>query len=168
MKSLFFFLLVAAFAAATPSVETPAAFRDADTAPTNSITWKTAEPADALARGDWWKLFADPALNDLIARALANNQDLRAAAARVEQARAGAGIAHSAYWPQLAANGGIVRERTSSTTETVFPDTLTTTYRAPLVASWEIDLFGRVRNLTAARAQIPMRPRPHLKACGWR
>lgn len=138
--------------AATPAVETPTAFRDAvetDSAAA-AIAWKTAEPADALGRGEWWTLFRDPMLDELISRALANNQDLRAAAARVEQARAAAGIARSAYWPQLAANGSVMRERTSTTTENTQPETIATTYRAPLVASWEIDLFGRVRHLTAS------------------
>lgn len=134
---------------ARPAAPVPAAYRDAD----HSVAWKTAVPADAFARGEWWKLFADPALDELETRALAANQDLRAAAARVEQARAVAGLARSNYWPQIAANGSITRERTSSTTENVFPDVLTTTDRTALSAAWELDLFGRVRRLSeSARA----------------
>jgi multidrug efflux system outer membrane protein len=154
MKTIPLFLITAsaAFAAATPSLETPAAYRDV--APDDVVVWKTGEPADLFARGEWWKLYADPALDGLETRALSANQDLRAAAARVEQARATAGVARSSYWPQVAANGSVTRERTSGTTENVLPDSLTTTYRAPLGASWEIDLFGRVRHLTAsARAE---------------
>ncbi len=152
MKTLFLLLAAVSSIAATPAVQTPAAYRDA---PADSgILWKTAEPADADGRGEWWKLFADPALDALIAQALASNQDLRAAAARVEQARAAAGFAGSSYWPQIAANGFVARERSSSTTENVLPDSLSTTYRTPLTVSWEIDLFGRVRQLTAsARAE---------------
>lgn len=148
MKTFLFSLLTvsAAFAATpVPEIATPAAFRDAD-----GITWKTGQPADELARGDWWKLFADPVLDDLVVRALASNQDLRAAAARVEQARAAAGIARSDYWPQLALGGSVTREQTSETTANVQPHALATTYRSPLVASWEIDLFGRVRKLAAS------------------
>jgi multidrug efflux system outer membrane protein len=116
--------------------------------------WKTGEPADALARGEWWKLFGDDVLSALETEALAANQDLHAAAARVEQARAAAGLARANYWPQFAVNGSVTRERASGTTDNVLPDTLTTTYRAPLVASWELDLFGRVRRLTeSARAE---------------
>src|SRR5258706_14019156 len=107
--------------AAPPAVDARAAYRDAD----SSIAWKTAEPVSILARGAWWKLFADSALDELETRALAANQDLRAAAARVEQARAAAGVARSDYWPQIAVNGFVSRERTSSTTENVFPNTLT-------------------------------------------
>ncbi|HVU24324.1 MAG TPA: TolC family protein, partial [Opitutus sp.] len=132
-----------------PRVAAPSAWRD--TGATGA--WKAAVPSDALARGEWWKLYADPALDDLESRALAANQDLRASAARVEQARAAAGLVRSDYWPQLAATGAVSRERTSSTTGNVFPETLTTTYDAPLVASWELDLFGRVRRLSeSARA----------------
>lgn len=146
MKSLLLSLLTASAAfAVTPEVATPAAFRDAD-----GIAWKTGEPADELVRGDWWKLFADPVLDDLVLRALGNNQDLRAAAARVEQARASAGIARGDYWPQLALGSSVTREQTSATTANVQPHSLATTYRAPLVASWELDLFGRVRKLAAS------------------
>ncbi|HWA87182.1 MAG TPA: efflux transporter outer membrane subunit [Opitutus sp.] len=158
MKYISFLLVGAAPAFAFPSVgpdykqpatAVPAMWRDAG--PPNA--WKVAAPADTLARGEWWKLFSDPVLDGLESRALAANQDLRAAAARVEQARAAAGLARSAYWPHLAADGAVVRERTSSTTGNVFPETLTTTYDAPLTASWEIDLFGRVRRLgESARA----------------
>ncbi len=132
-----------------PSASVPAAYRDTE----NPRAWKTAEPAEHLARGEWWKLFGDLMLDELEVRALAANQDLRAAAARVEQARAAAGLARSAYWPQLAANGSVTRERTSSATDNVFPDSLTTTDRASLNAAWELDLFGRVRRLSeSARA----------------
>ena len=132
-----------------PPVETPATYRDAET----FGSWKTAAPADTVVRGEWWKLFADPALDAFEARALTGNQDLRATAARVEQARAAAGLARSNYWPQLVVDPSVTRERSSSTTDNVLPQPLTTTYRAPLVASWELDLFGRLRRLNeSARA----------------
>jgi outer membrane protein, multidrug efflux system len=115
-----------------------------------SIAWKTAEPADILPRGEWWTHFADPTLDELITGALAANQDLRAAAARVEQARAAAGVARGGYWPQIAAQGDVSRARTSSTTDNVFPNSLTTTYQAPLGIAWELDLFGRVRHMNAS------------------
>lgn len=160
MKTFLFLLIVSAPAfAALPSVgpnyarasaDAPAAYHDA----ASDVAWKAAEPADATIRGEWWKLFADPTLDELETRALAANQDLRAAAARVDQARAAAGFARSAGWPQLALNPSVTRERTSTTTDNVFPATQATTYRAPLIASWEIDLFGRVRRLSeSARAE---------------
>jgi multidrug efflux system outer membrane protein len=133
-----------------PSTAAPNAWRDAD----NPDVWKVAVPADAFARGEWWKVFSDPALDELEGRVQIANQDLRAAAARVEQSRAAAGLARGAYWPQIAADASVVRERTSATTENKFPEPQTTTYRIPLLAAWEIDLFGRVRRLNeSARAE---------------
>ncbi len=133
-----------------PATVTPDAWRDAD----NAGSWKTAEPSDALARGEWWKLFSDPTLDELETRALAANQDLRAAAARVEQARAAAGQTRSAYWPQIAVGGIVNRERISTTTDNTVPNSLATTYRLPLEATWELDLFGRIRRLSeSARAE---------------
>lgn len=132
-----------------PSTAASAAYRD----PADPGAWKAAAPADTRPRGEWWRIFADEALDGLESRTLAANQDLRAAAARVEQARAAAGFERGAAWPQLAAGPSAVRERTSGTTDNVFPDSLTTTYRLPLVISWELDLFGRVRRLAeSARA----------------
>ncbi len=133
-----------------PSAPAAATWRDS----ADATAWKTGAPADAFGRGEWWKLFADPALNDLETRALAANQDLQAAAARVEEARASAGLARSAYWPQVGVNPAVTREQGSLTAPNALPDSLATTYRAPLAASWELDLFGRVRRLTeGARAE---------------
>ena len=159
MKIAALFFVTAALASASlpsvgpnykqPDVTAPATYLDTQ----DLGSWKTTAPADALARGEWWKLFADAALDDLETRALAANQDLRAAAARVEQSRAAAGLARSAYWPQIAANGSVSREQTSTTVDNALPQPLSTTYRSPLSASWELDLFGRVRRLNeSARA----------------
>ena len=121
-----------------PAVDAPAAYRDLPAAPGSEMN---------AAPDEWWRLFADPALATLEARALAANQGLRAAAARVEEARAAAGLARSAYWPQIAASPSLVRERTSSTVDNPLPQSPATTASAPLVASWELDLFGRIRRL---------------------
>ncbi len=118
------------------------------------VAWKQAAPAETLPRGDWWKPFNDPALDDLVARALSANQNLAAAAARVEQARAAAGIARSNYLPSVALDPSVNRSRTSRTTDNVQPVAESTTYRAALDATWELDLFGRVRRLNeGARAE---------------
>ena len=93
--------------------------------------------------------FADPELAALIDRALANNQDLAAAAARVDQARALAGAARADFFPQVGIDASAARQRS-----------LDNNYRAsdyarlPGVATWELDLWGRVRKSTkAARAE---------------
>jgi outer membrane protein, multidrug efflux system len=102
--------------------------------------------AGQLAR-EWWRDFGDQELDRFIDEALRENQSLKAAVARVEQARALTGVARAAYLPAVAATGLVTREQTSETTTNRFPSSLTTTYRLPLTLSWELDLFGRVRRL---------------------
>src|ERR1700758_1543772 len=104
-------LLVALLAACSleptykrPEVDTPVAFKETPAASATSAasapsgapgasaqdngTWKQAQPADDAHRGEWWAIFGDPQLNALEEQAAAANQDLKAAAARVQQARA--------------------------------------------------------------------------------
>jgi multidrug efflux system outer membrane protein len=150
LATSFFALAAASAFAALPSVG-PDYHRPGVTAP---LAWKAGAASDSLPRGDWWTLFNDAALDDLETRALHANQNLQAAAARVEQARAAAGIARSNYFPSVGARASVDRTRTSETTDNVFPVTETTLYRGALDASWEIDLFGRVRRLSeTARAE---------------
>jgi multidrug efflux system outer membrane protein len=159
MKPLSLFTLVAALSspalAAFPSVgpnyqkpdtAAPASFRD--------VAGSASDPSASLPSA-WWLVFNDPALNQLEAAALDANQDLRAALARVEQARAIVGAARSSYLPSLAVEPSFTRERTSRTTDNKLPDSPSTTYRLPLDLTWELDLFGRVRRLNeTSRAEL--------------
>lgn len=120
-----------------PEAPAPALYRDID--------WQQAFPAEATPRGDWWKLFSDPSLDELEQRAIARNQDLRATAARVAEAAASAGIVRSAFWPQLSANPAVERSRMSTTTDNPFPVAISNDFSLPFFATWEIDVFGRVR-----------------------
>lgn len=130
-----------------PDITTPAAYRDAASVATSVSEWSLSP--------DWWRTFNDPALDALITRALAANQDLRAALARVEQARALASVARSAYLPSLAADPSLTRERSSRNAPNALPDSPATTHRLSLDLSWELDLFGRVRRLNqSARADL--------------
>jgi multidrug efflux system outer membrane protein len=143
--SLSLSLAAAATAAVGPDYERPAV-----AAP---VAWNATTSLEILPRGDWWMLYGDAELTALINRALSANQDLVAAAARVEQARAAAGIARSAYFPSAAVGASADRSRTSRTTDVVMPLAQTETIRGALDASWELDLFGRVRRLNeGARA----------------
>src|SRR5690606_24462908 len=71
-----------------PAVDVPTTFKEASLSPAEQQRWKQAQPADDLARGRWWAIFKDPALDALQTQAMQANQDLQAAAARVKQARA--------------------------------------------------------------------------------
>jgi outer membrane protein, multidrug efflux system len=143
MKRLFLFLSLATAASASlpavgpdyvrPGTDAPAAYRDAD--------WRPAAPADSLPRGNWWAIYSDPELGRLESLASVHNQDLRAAAARVEEAAASAGLARSAFWPQVAVSPSATRERFSTTTDNAYPDSQATDLSVPVLATWELDLF---------------------------
>jgi NodT family efflux transporter outer membrane factor (OMF) lipoprotein len=119
--------------------------------------WAPARPADAQARGAWWEDFKDPQLSALEHRLDAANQDVRAAAARFQQARQIAREAGSNLFPTLDANASATRERSSANSPLAgLVGSKSSTYDdllAGLSLSWEIDVFGRLRNtLAAARA----------------
>ncbi|MGO4382226.1 efflux transporter outer membrane subunit [Pseudoduganella sp. RAF53_2] len=146
-----------------PAIETPAAFKESQsaTAPVGVVTaadgsrWKQAQPAEQQPRGEWWLAFNDPALNELIAEATKANANLAVAAARVKQARAIAGIAEADRIPQIGVGVGAQRGQ-QSPTELGLPAgtnvSPSTAYSARLTASYEVDLFGRVSsNVAAAR-----------------
>ncbi|HVT71959.1 MAG TPA: efflux transporter outer membrane subunit [Lacunisphaera sp.] len=118
------------------------------------IAWRAAASTDTLPRGEWWKLFHDETLDRLEDRALTANQGLVAAAARVAEARAAAGLARSSYFPAVGVRPAFDRGRTSTTTDNVFPIAESTTWQGEFDAAWELDLFGRIRRLNeSARAE---------------
>jgi len=138
-----------------PSVETPDAFRQAALAlPENERgSWKPAEPAEAQPRGEWWKVFGDPVLDQLITEATKGSPALAAAAARVSQSRALLGITSSEGGVQLSGGAGPVNTRSSPGSLGLPPGTdvsSRTLWRAPLIANYEVDLFGRIRDGVAA------------------
>ena len=100
----------------------------------------------------WWTVYGDPTLDKLVEEALANNQDIALAVARVDEARALVGVSESQLWPSIDGNVGANRSRTSSRTDLFFPGfpVYRTNYRATLDMSYEIDFWGRIRNANAA------------------
>jgi len=111
------------------------------------------EPKDAAATADleWWKRFDDPVLDGLIATALANNKNVKIAAANVDQAAGVLQSTRSPLYPQLNYQGSAARERFSEGGATGLPSGIsnpTNAYQVLAGASWEIDLWGRVRRLT--------------------
>jgi multidrug efflux system outer membrane protein len=120
--------------------------------------WKIAEPRDEVPKGEWWKVFGDARLDELEASALAGNQDLRAAVARVDEARSAARISRSRFLPDLSLDPLVKRERTSGNLPTPVPFDIpvghVNTFSFPFDLSYEVDLWGRVRrSFEAARAQ---------------
>jgi NodT family efflux transporter outer membrane factor (OMF) lipoprotein len=119
-----------------PEVETPAAYKEAG-------DWLVAKPADTVPKGAWWRIFNDPALDALMEQVNVSNQTLRAAEARYTSSRASVAAARSGLFPSVALNSGASRSRRGQA------DT-TKNYTVALDASWEVDLWGRVRRLVEA------------------
>lgn len=120
--------------------------------------WKEGKPADAVPKGNWWMLFQDETLNHLEERALAGNQDLKAAAARIEQARAQSRQSKAAFFPELSLDPTYARTRYSPNAGLAFPIDQAHNIRVPLDLSYELDLWGRVRRgLEAARRNADAR-----------
>ncbi len=101
-------------------------------------------PQEAVVRC-WWKVFDDPILTWLIEQAAESNLDIRVAAARVNEARSRIGVVTGELFPTIDAVGTISRQRYSENGLTTLGGTTETSYSAGFDASWEIDLFGRIR-----------------------
>jgi NodT family efflux transporter outer membrane factor (OMF) lipoprotein len=117
--------------------------------------WKVSAPADTATRGRWWTMFADPDLDALEAQVSDANQSLKAALARLEQARAQTRIARSSWFPTLTAEASATRGEASIYAPGYAPGKTRTGNSFILSGdlSYEIDVFGRVRNTVAgARA----------------
>jgi multidrug efflux system outer membrane protein len=132
-----------------PSVDAPDAFRFED---------KDAKDARSLADTVWWEQFQDPAMNELIGIALAENKDVNIAAARVDQFLGRLASTRSPLFPQVSAGLNAQRQRASELSVVPPPAGVSPVgdqYEAALSVSWEIDVFGRLRRQTeAARADL--------------
>ncbi len=105
----------------------------------------------------WWKVFSDPVLDRLVDEALANSHDLRAAAERIEQARALLGVARADQLPDIGVDASVGRTRASERGSFPLPPEAieTSTYRVVLRAAWELDFWGKFRRASeAARAEL--------------
>jgi len=147
-------LLLAACTAVGPDFEAPEtplpdAYREAAGAP-------ATPEGGSEARPDWWALFDDPELTELVGRVRANNHEARAGLARLEQARALLGVARADRLPQLAFEPSWSRAQSSDAVEFlpgVTNGRTQSTTTVPVTLGWELDLFGRIRRATeAARA----------------
>lgn len=117
--------------------------------------WKPIEPMEKSDRGEWWKIFGDSSLNDLETQAIAANNTLKAAFSRVQQSRAEVRAVASTLFPTIDLGGNAVRSKPATASTAAFggsgaPLKPYNLYSAGAVASYEVDLFGRVRDSEAA------------------
>jgi NodT family efflux transporter outer membrane factor (OMF) lipoprotein len=137
-----------------PPVETPSSFKE-------SQEWKVAQPRDQGPRGNWWDVFGDSTLNDLVSKVDIDNQNIKVAEANVRQARALTAQARSAFFPTVtggasatrASAGGGRSGSSGTSTGTAGGPRVSNAYSVDLDATWELDLWGRVRrNVESAEA----------------
>lgn len=132
-----------------PDISTPAQFKQAE-------GWKAAVPADALERGAWWELYGDGELNALVGRLNVSNQTLAASEAQYRQARALLRSGRAAFLPTLSSSAGMTRAgqgggdstlRTADgfSVEGSNSASISKSYDLSLNASWELDVWGKLR-----------------------
>jgi NodT family efflux transporter outer membrane factor (OMF) lipoprotein len=147
-------------------VDTPAAYKELTPFDfQNTDGWKVAQPKDDTLRGQWWEIFNDPQLNALEEKVNVSNQSIASAAASFLAARAMVKEARSQLFPAVTTNPSITVQRPSATTSSrgsssgtgtgtgssSSPGTFTD-YTLPFDATWQPDLFGRIRNTVRSAA----------------
>jgi NodT family efflux transporter outer membrane factor (OMF) lipoprotein len=103
--------------------------------------WKPSEPNDVFNRGPWWEIFKDDALNQLEVRIDISNENVKAAAAAYDQARALVAQARAGFWPTVGVSAGKQRGSTDGG-RTLTTDT------AGVSANWDLDIWGQIRRST--------------------
>lgn len=128
-----------------PTAEVPADFKEAP-------NWKPAQPSDAISKGKWWEIYQDPQLNALEDQINVSNQNLKIAQAQFLQARAALKISRSNYFPTITGGASATRIHQSQNRPLISATTATTysDYSVPFDASYEADLWGRVRRTVEA------------------
>jgi outer membrane protein, multidrug efflux system len=134
-----------------PSAEVPPVWQP-------EAPWHEAAPDDSALKGNWWELFHDPQLDPLVEKALAGNQNLRVAAARLQQSQAELSIARSALFPAVELSTSASRGKDSANRPLAAyaqpnQSTVQNDFRLGPSVNYELDLFGRVRReVEGARA----------------
>lgn len=143
--SLIFVLLLAGCATSLPKLDeaklpaVPAEFKE---------NFTIAAPAEAQPRGEWWKAFSDPVLDELVARAERSNSSIRIAGARLAQARAIARVTDAARSPQVGV--GARAQRFQGIVNGSPPGPARSVFATGIDLSYEVDLFGRLSHASDA------------------
>jgi outer membrane protein, multidrug efflux system len=139
-----------------PSTVQTESFREAEDL-RETGKWKVGTPAAHLDRGTWWKVFGEKELDRLQEEAAAGNLTVQAMEARVRQSRAAAGQVRAQFFPAIDGNASATRQKPNAVARGMAPGNelaIENSLKSGLTLSYELDLFGRVRNRSkAARAE---------------
>jgi NodT family efflux transporter outer membrane factor (OMF) lipoprotein len=146
-----------------PVAETPTAYKELTPADFKDTQgWKVAQPRDAALHGKWWEIFNDPQLNALEEKVNVSNQNIASAAASFLAARAMVREARAQLFPTVTTTPAITTQRASGTNGAGGGSTGSgsvatskgtfTEYTLPFDATWQPDLFGRIRNTVRSAA----------------
>src|ERR1700721_4484477 len=129
-----------------PAVNVPQEYRTPEPQP--------ATQASSLGNEQWWQLYQDPVLTKLIHTAIAQNYDVRIAAARVLEAQAQGGITRSNQLPSASVGADVFSQQNAKVTK-LFPSYQVNGGELNLSVIWNLDFWGEYRRQTeAARAQL--------------
>ena len=143
---------------AASSQPPPAAYKESPAQSQDSDAWKPAQPQDAMLRGNWWEIYNDQDLNALEDQVNINNQNIKVYFQNFMEARTLIAQARSQLYPTVAIGPSYTRSRSSSNLGNGIATTSTTgavtgssgqeisLWSLPATASWEPDLWGKVRN----------------------
>ena len=105
--------------------------------------WQQATPLDAQSKGEWWAVYHDATLGGLLSQVSVSNQNVATYAAQYRQAQALAAESRAALFPSLGYDGSVTRSGSHATNSSV--RTTSSSHQAELSASWELDLWGKLR-----------------------
>ncbi|MCU1383144.1 MAG: transporter [Acidobacteria bacterium] len=138
-----------------PSVASPAAFKEQPPAPFQEAAaagWKSSQPRDAYAKGRWWELYDDAALNALEEQVDVSNQNVLQAEALYRQAEAAVRVSRAALFPTITADPAVTTGNSTSAGISSHGSN-PTVFTMPFTASWAPDLWGSIRRgVTASTA----------------
>ena len=134
-----------------PVVPAPAAYKESPAQFKETGGWKVAQPSDAMLRGKWWEIYNEPELNDLEEKLNIDNQNIKQFFQNFMEARTLIAQARSQLYPTLSTAPSFTRSRASANLGNTANGNITGGQQSsitslPVTASWEPDLWGKVRN----------------------
>src|SRR5580704_13394440 len=141
----------------------PAAYKELPTQVSDSEAWKVAQPRDAMLHGKWWEIYNDAELNALEEKLIVDNQNIKQSFENFMAARTLVAQARAQLFPTVGTTPSYQRARTSANINikagssssgsggsTTIPNLQSQLFSLPVSASWEPDLWGKVRNTISA------------------